>query len=226
MGEKIQIHKHDDWDSQHTRLLFICSSASSEIGKPSCFSAIARLSQSCLQVEKRFYVKACSESLPSFSRYRKEVHTAGEKRCDISLLAYRLHNNYQFHLSKETTQRMPTSRAGSGTLQRLPSLLFVTVRKMRQESALSTHSLTLQVSTQDVDGSKEEVLISNVISNLCDRPIRSNQIVSPRYRAPSEFGFERHFPTRGDDLCPYLHRGVRRQPTKWMVNIWNVGIGR
>jgi hypothetical protein len=38
-----------------TRFCFISSIAASEMGRPSCFSAVASVSQSCRHVWKRFY---------------------------------------------------------------------------------------------------------------------------------------------------------------------------
>jgi hypothetical protein len=70
-----------------TRLSFICAIASSEICNPSSFSAMARLSQSFLQVWNRICLRLQLAQDQDGARYKR---TAGEKRCAISLLAYRL----------------------------------------------------------------------------------------------------------------------------------------
>ena len=75
-------------ETRRTRFSCIWIIASSGMGKPSSFSAMARFSQSFRHVWKRIYVQS------SVSRVVQSLHvgipTAGEKSWAISLLAYRL----------------------------------------------------------------------------------------------------------------------------------------
>lgn len=167
------------------------------MGNPSCFSAMARLSQSCLQVEKRFYVTVCSESPPSFLTNHRVVRTAGEKRCAISLLAYRLHNmQVQFHLFKQDySARCSPRKWGLVCFEGLHLRCSCQSGHVSKYYCFSSQSSRFQVNTQDVDGLKE-VMSSQIFVIDQSGPIKYG-----RLRSSAFIGI---FPTCGVDRCPRL----------------------
>jgi len=71
-----------------TRFSFICAIASSEIGKPSSRSAMARLSHNVRHVKNLFYNETEDRvGFLNFDLNCGSVRTAGENRYAISLLA-------------------------------------------------------------------------------------------------------------------------------------------
>ena len=86
-----RLRASSSYDVERTKFSFISAIASSEIGKPSSFSAMARFSNSFRHVWKRFCVGIMhSVSLGRRKLRASQILTAGEKRWAISLLAYRL----------------------------------------------------------------------------------------------------------------------------------------